>query len=218
MPAEDEAPAERSLPTTNRGQHTRAALIAAARTVFERDGFLHSRLVDITEEAGCSTGSFYTYFSTKEEVLHAVFLQAQEDMMHPGFPRLDEAEDPAAVFAASNVAYLEAYRRNARLMALLEQASSINEEFRLLRIKRSTAFIERNARSITALQERGVVDGRLDARVASRCLSVMTSRLAYHYFVDQSGDDSISSFTYDQMVATVNTLWTNSLQIPSTAV
>lgn len=215
MPADDATPGERALPTTTRGLHTRAALIAAARRVFERDGFLSSRLVDITQEAGLATGSFYTYFATKEEVLHAVFLEAQQDMLHPGFPRLDETDDPAAVIAASNLAYLEAYRRNARLMALLEQATSINEEFRQLRLQRSDAFVKRNARSIAALQERGLVDERLDALVAARCLSAMTSRLAYHYFVDQSGDDAVSTFTHDQMVTTVNSLWVNALRLPA---
>ena len=34
--------------------------------VFERDGYLEARLTDITAEAHCSTGSFYTYFDSKE--------------------------------------------------------------------------------------------------------------------------------------------------------
>ena len=47
-------------PATARGKRTRDALVAAARKVFERDGYLDSRLVDIVQEAGCSIGSFYT--------------------------------------------------------------------------------------------------------------------------------------------------------------
>ena len=39
-----------SLPQTARGKRTRDALIAAARTVFERDGYVDSRLVDIAAE------------------------------------------------------------------------------------------------------------------------------------------------------------------------
>ena len=38
-----------------------------------------------------------------------------------------------AVIEAANLAYLEAYRRNARLMALLEQVATVDEGFRELR-------------------------------------------------------------------------------------
>ena len=58
----------RTPPVTARGVRTRAALVAAARVVFERDGYLDARLVDITAEARCSSGTFYTYFAGKEEV------------------------------------------------------------------------------------------------------------------------------------------------------
>ena len=50
----------REPPTTQRGARTRAALVKAARKVFERDGYLDTRLTDITKEARCAAGSFYT--------------------------------------------------------------------------------------------------------------------------------------------------------------
>ena len=62
----------REPPVTARGMRTRAALVAAARRVFERDGYIDARVTDITREAACSTGNFYTYFAGKEEVVHAV--------------------------------------------------------------------------------------------------------------------------------------------------
>lgn len=71
-------------PATARGVRTRAALVWAARTIFERDGFLASRLTDITAEAECSVGTFYTYFNTKDEIFDAVMESAKGDMLHPG--------------------------------------------------------------------------------------------------------------------------------------
>ena len=50
----------RDLPTTTRGTRTRAALVAAARVVFERDGFIDSRLTDITKRGQVLHGTFYT--------------------------------------------------------------------------------------------------------------------------------------------------------------
>ncbi|WP_113699225.1 TetR/AcrR family transcriptional regulator [Nonomuraea lactucae] len=66
------APRFLTLPSCARGQRTRAALVAAGRRVFERDGYLDARLIDIAAEAKCSTGSSYTYFASKEEILQAV--------------------------------------------------------------------------------------------------------------------------------------------------
>ena len=148
----------REPPATERGLRTRAALVAAARKVFERDGYLNARLIDITRAAKCSAGTFYTYFSGKEEAFAAVLEVAQEDMLHPGMPHVPSDYDPAAVIEASNRAYLKAYKRNSKLMGLLEQVANIDPEFRKLRTSRANAFVRRNARSIAKLQAKGQAD------------------------------------------------------------
>lgn len=202
----------RELPVTERGLRTRASLIAAARTVFERNGYLDAKLSEITAAARCSSGTFYTYFASKEEIFAAVLEGAQEDMLHPGMPHVTTTDDPAAIIAASNRAYFGAYRRNARLMGLLEQVANIDPEFRELRRKRADAFIRRNARSIADLQRRGLADADLDPLLAARALSSMISRLAFGYFVAGDagpGDD------LDALIDTATRLWVNALRIPT---
>ena len=216
--AQESAPSlalpSRQPPATPRGARTRAALISAARAVFERDGYLDSKLADITKEARCATGSFYTYFANKEEIFAAVLEQAQEDMMHPGMGRVSNADDPYAVLEASNRAYLEAYRRNAKLMALLEQVSHVDPEFSKFRMRRADAFIRRNARGIADLQERGIADSDVDPLLASRALSGMVSRLAYGVFTLDEGDVADSEpVEFETLVATVTRLWDNALRI-----
>jgi AcrR family transcriptional regulator len=207
------APA-RQLPATVRGARTRAALVAAARKVFERDGYLDAKLIDITKAAGCATGSFYTYFANKEEIFAAVLEQAQQDMMHPGMGRVSGADDPYAVLEASNRAYLEAYRRNARLMGLLEQVAQIDPKFRAFRSQRADAFIQRNAAGIADLQERGFAAADVDPLLASRALSAMVSRLAYSVFVlDEATEGAGADF--EVLVTTVTRLWANALQFRS---
>ncbi|MBB3662423.1 MULTISPECIES: TetR/AcrR family transcriptional regulator [Prauserella salsuginis group] len=198
----------RAPPVTARGARTRAALVAAARVVFERDGFLDARLTDITSEAKCSTGSFYTYFSSKEEVFLAVVEEAQHDMLHPGAPHLDEDEaSPAAVIEASNRAYLEAYKRNAKLMLILEQVAVVDPKFREVRRARSRTFAGRNARAIARLQEQGLVDPGIDPKMAAMALSGMVSRLAYNVFC--LGDKA----SMKQLVDTTTRLWVNALKL-----
>ncbi|OHV06029.1 TetR/AcrR family transcriptional regulator [Mycobacterium talmoniae] len=200
----------RQPPATVRGARTRAALIAAARKVFERDGYVDAKLTDITRAARCATGSFYTYFANKEEIFAAVLEQAQQDMMHPGMGRVSDADDPYAVLEASNRAYLEAYRRNAKLMGLLEQVAQVDPEFRKFRTRRADAFIERNAAGIADLQDRGIADRHIDPLLASRALSGMVSRFAYSVFVVEEVDE----VDFDELVATVTRLWANALRFP----
>jgi AcrR family transcriptional regulator len=204
----------REPPTTKRGARTRAALVKAARKVFERDGYLDTRLTDITKEARCAAGSFYTYFANKEEVLAAVLLEAQEDMMHPGMGRVRGTDDPYAVLEASNRAYLEAYRRNAKLMGLLEQVAQVEPEFREFRSRRADAFIRRNARGIAELQARGVADREVDPVMASRALSGMVSVMAYNAFVLGEREGGGTPADFEELVSTVTRLWANALRFP----
>ena len=95
-----------------------AALVSAAREVFERDGFLEARITDIAAAAGVAAGSFYTYFMSKEDVFAAVIDgDRARRCSTPVCGEFADRDDPVAVIEATNRSYLVAYRRNAKLMA-----------------------------------------------------------------------------------------------------
>lgn len=197
----------RPAPRTRRGIRTRSALIAAAREVFERDGYLEAKISDISAAAGMAAGSFYTYFDGKDEIFAAVVEQVQEEMLHPHVRERSGITDPAALIEAANREYLLSYKRNARLMAVFEQVSQVDENFRRMRIERSRAFNQRNARMIRALQRSGQVDADLDPAITAHALSGMVSRMAYLVFVlDQR-------IPFEKLVSTLTTLWVNALQL-----
>ncbi len=195
----------RPPPSSHRGERTRASLVAAARRVFERDGYLDARISDITKEAGVSSGSFYTYFDDKEEVFSAVVEAVQEDMLHPHVQERMGGEDVVALIDASNREYIHSYKRNARLMALFEQVAQIDGDFRELRRMRARAFADRNAKLIRRLQKEGRVDGAIDAHVAAHALSAMVGRMAFIVYV--LGE----KIPFEKLVTTLNLLWTNAL-------
>jgi len=184
-------------------ERNRRALLAAARRVFERDGFVSARITDIADEAGLAHGCFYSHFPGKEEIFAAVVAEVSEEMLHPG-PALTApaGSDPVAVIEAANLAYLEAYRRNARFMALLEQVATVNDAF--LRIR----LLTRNARAIRRLQRAGLADPDLDPDLASLALSVMVSRSAYAAFA--VGREPVDTA---RLAATLTRLWVNSLRL-----
>ena len=57
--------------------------MAAAKEIFERDGFLDARISDIAEQAGLSHGSFYHYFESKEAVFREVAAEVDELLAAP---------------------------------------------------------------------------------------------------------------------------------------
>ena len=194
-------------PLSPRGARTRAALVRAAREVFERDGFLDARITDITAQAHVATGTFYTYFRRKEDAFAAVMEEVEEEMLHPRLmaPPADR-DDPVAVIEAANRAYLAAYCRNAKLMGLMEQVAQIDDDFRQLRMRRARAFTDRNAQALARLQQRGLADPELDPGLAALALSAMVSRVAYLRFVQGFGSASAAS-----LAATLTRLWVGAL-------
>jgi AcrR family transcriptional regulator len=197
-------------PATARGARTRTALVQAAREVFERDGFLDARITDITTEAGVAAGSFYTYFTSKEEAFAAVMDEVEEEMLHPRIRELADGDDPIRVIEAANRAYLLAYRRNAKLMGLMEQVAQVDEEFRRLRLRRARAFTDRNAKALVHLQRRGLADPDLDPGLAARALSSMVSRIAYLRYVQGFGGESVET-----LAGVLTRLWVGALGIRS---
>lgn len=193
-----------------RGGRTREALVAAARTVIERDGYLEARIVDIAAEAGVATGSFYTHFAGKSEVFAAVLAEVQDEMLHAGVDAAHPATgDVRRSVEEANRAYLEAYRRNARLMAAMEQLAAVDPAFADLRLRRSHAFVERGASAVRRLQEEGLADAQLDPDTTARALSAMVSRMAYMSFVVGDGPP------LDDLVPTLTRLWANALGMPT---
>jgi AcrR family transcriptional regulator len=204
--------ADRQPPRTERGARTRAALVDAARRVFEREGYLATKITDITREAACATGSFYTYFADKEEVFAAVMDGVRDEMLHPQLDAVGGQADAIAAIEVANRAYLEAVRRNARLVGLMEQVGAIDERFREWRHATGRAFIERNAAGIRRLQREGLADRELDPELAAHALSGMVSRLGYQAFVSGEVDAGL-----DAVVAAATRLWANALRVRTAA-
>lgn len=92
------APAPRS--EDGKGAKTRRRLLEAAELVFAAQGFHEASIVKITEAAGVAQGTFYLYFSSKQQI----FDEVVGDLNH----RVRQAMSEAAAGAPTR---LEAERR-----------------------------------------------------------------------------------------------------------
>src|SRR5690348_12393955 len=123
-------------PRSAKGRRTRARLVEAGKTVFERDGFLQARITDIATEAGVSHGSFYHYFDSKESLFREIAEEVEVRLVSmDDIPQADDA-GPIERIRAANRAYLAAYRKEAPIMRVIEEVSRYDEDVRKVRSKR----------------------------------------------------------------------------------
>lgn len=205
-------------PTTERGRRMRARLLAAAREVFERDGFLDARVTDISSAAGVAHGSFYTYFRSKTEVFRALVAGTMDELYDSlgaggdatSRDRLaaDRTSDAVARIDRANRRFVAMYRHNTALMALFEQVTTFDPEVRALRQAARERMVGRVRHSIEELQADGLVDPDLDTEYSAHALVAMVNGLVHYWLV--LGAD----FDEDRLVHTLTDLWARSLGLP----
>lgn len=195
---------------STKGQRTRAQLVAAAREVFAEHGYFNSRLSDITDRVGCATGTLYTYFRNREDILAAVIEHAQQNVLRTQHTS-DTDVDPVERIHRANKEYIDSYCENADLMAVMEQVSHVDPSIKKVRKDRSNAFIARNARSIAKLQDQGFVNSTLDPQLVSKALSSMVSRLCFNIYVDEKDPTYATEEGRAELIRTVSVLWTEAL-------
>jgi len=190
---------------TQRGQRTRAALVHAASVIFERDGFLDARISDIAAEAGVASGSFYTYFDSKEAIFREVVDELIDELYRQSHVGDVAGPDPVARIAAANRLYVEAFARHAVLYAVVVQVASFNPELRRHRQASRLAFVDRASRGLRHLQETGQADPALDAELTAAMLCGMVENFAeVRHLLGQRFDD-------DQAVATMTDIWVRAI-------
>lgn len=190
-----------------KGRRTRQRLLAAARVVFERDGFLNARVADIAAEAGVSHGTFYTYFDSKTEIFRSVMADVMGLIWHTrtatdGDPTLS----PYEKIQRSNRQFVRVYRENAVMMGLMEQAITYDDEVRQLRLMVRQRSVERVRVSIERMQQAGTVRSDLDAHCVSSALVSMVSNFIYFWLVMGEGE-----YDDETVVHTLTELWASAL-------
>lgn len=192
-------------PRTDRGRRTRDALLAAARTVFERQGFAVTRMSDVAAEAGVSHGTVYTYFDTKEDLLAATITSLIDELQDS--IRSVDLSDPVERIARANAGYLGSFGRNARLLGVVEEVASTDARFSAILDDLRCSHVQRVAHQIERQQRRGTAHPDLDPHVTAAALCAMVEGFSRHW-------SGLGSAADPDGRVTLTLLWQRALGLP----
>ena len=197
-----------STPLTERGRRTRDALVVSARRVFETRGYAGTRMQDVAADAGVSHGTVYTWFASKDELLREVTHAIVGEVVAAARERRREASelDPYRRLASATQRFLVGYRRNARMLAVVEEAASADPEWLALLDELREIYVERTRRTLRRLKDDGVVAGDVDPDVAAPALTGMVETFARR----SAGDLATASADVDQLTR----LWARAVGMP----
>jgi AcrR family transcriptional regulator len=184
------APASKRV-LRSQGRRTMRKLLDAAMIAFDTRGYHATRVNDVVELAKTSHGTFYLYFSNKEDLLRALVTEAATEAQH-----LYDALQPAPEQEGSPQwedvhgwikAYSEMWLRNAPLFRAWTDLATIDPE--LIDVIRQTFTVMSNA---LAQQIGPDTSGHLvNPEAAGMAVLAMLDR--FHYlreFVGQPIDDA----------------------------
>lgn len=202
-PPAEQADAPGKVPSTRRGRDTRNKLLAAARDIFSRIGVDDVRVTDITRLAGVASGTFYTYFDSKEQIFREIAAEVLHEMEHAARRDPDNVEgDPGRDLEYATRQYFLCCRRNARIARSIEERAGRDRELGVSRRDVVRRGVQRIERWIRRLQEQGICDADLETWHTALALHAMNVTAAYDQFVHRDEEVDI-----DVLVKAVARIW-----------
>jgi AcrR family transcriptional regulator len=199
-----------SGPRSSKGVRTRERLVEAAKEIFEEQGFLEARITDIADRAGQAHGSFYYYFDSKEEVFREVAAAIDERLFAPlEDVILAQTKLPTQQRIREAMRrHFESYRKEARILGLIEHVSRYDRQVNDLRLARHKRYTEQVADTIRQMQRRKVADPSLDPIITAAALGALSYRFAEMWLVHGAID-----CTLEHAIEQVSQIFANALRL-----
>lgn len=176
----------KDAPQRARGRATRTRLLNAGVSVFSRRGFHATRVDDIARKAKTSHGTFYLYFSSKEQLFEELVSEVAEEFnsLTDGLPVIRDTPEGREALEKWLDAFIELYRGYGPLIRSWTDAESPEAADGpavpdlLGRIARELA---------TKVKVRS--SNKLDPAIASLVVVAMVERVNYFLATDQLRGD-----------------------------
>ncbi|MPY32631.1 TetR/AcrR family transcriptional regulator [Streptomyces adustus] len=166
-------------PTTTRGRRTRDGLILAGREILEQRGWSAFTPEAVAQTAGVSYGTFYTYFESRDDLLHHVVRSVAGEMLAASLVSPDGVDDPYARLVESNRLYLRAWDRASKVLRLVDQGAAADEALRQIVHEIRDFYVGRATKGLRRLQDAGLANPDLDPRLTALALGSMVEQVAH---------------------------------------
>lgn len=113
-------------PRTERGRRTLRALLDAAAVEFGEKGFHEGSVSGITRRAGVASGSFYTYFDSKDAIFRALVRDMSDQVRDRVAPAIRAAPDQIAAERAGLLSFLEFVRGHKEIYRIIDEAEFVD--------------------------------------------------------------------------------------------
>jgi len=173
------------------GGDSYGALISAARRLIGSMGYHQVTVDDVRKDAGVSRATFYFYFKNKRHLFIQMARSVMDDMYEVAGRHYPERDEYTRIILA-NVAYLEVWRREAKIMGEFFALSLVDEEISVAYARYRERFESRIAGRLGRLMERGRIP-QGDPALLAATLSSMVEFFAFRFFVT---DEAISTEHY----------------------
>ncbi len=150
-------------PRTPRGRRTRRALLDAAILEFGARGFHATGIAEITRRAGVASGSFYTWFPSKEAIFRAVVADLSARVRDHVAPAVRAAPDGLAAERAALESFLGFVRSNPQLYRIIDEAEFVAPDSYRAHYEGAVARIAERLRAAAARGEVRADVGELEA-------------------------------------------------------
>ncbi len=169
-----------------RKEAKRKHIINVAMKVFARRGYNNTNMKDILSEADISVGSFYFYFSSKDELFETLFDEMNAMYLNVISDALENiCSSPAESICRAITLALSSFQKNRELAKImLIEAVGLNPHFEQKRAANNKRFSGILEEIIVQLQEKGIINVP-NAKVAA--VSLMGS--VYTLIIDWLNDD-----------------------------
>lgn len=113
-------------PRTGRGEATRRDILAAAERVIGMRGYNDASIADITREAGVAQGTFYIYFTSKDQVFSELVLEMGRLLRRALSEAAQEEADRLAAEKAGLRAFLTFVKSHPDLYRIIQEAQFVD--------------------------------------------------------------------------------------------
>ncbi|GAB90244.1 TetR/AcrR family transcriptional regulator [Gordonia rhizosphera] len=201
------------MPPTTKGRRTEAAFLDAARQTFAEKGYLNTKISDIAEVAGRSTGSFYNYYDNKEQLLEALLEQFSSEVVESSLGT--RHADPEAGVRAAVTAYWTHYKKYLPEIIGLFQMSMLDDTFRQRWREHRASGITQMLSGLHGAERAGYRVGLpLDA-LASALVNILES--SCWAWLAAGGDLDVEPPDDDTAIDVLTAIWYRTVYGPGTA-